>query len=345
MTDEGMCYFYNHQKLYSWDLYTGKWNLLLDGSKEDLAKNEGYCYLAIDGAENLMLFDCEEEPGIYILSEQEPSTENYARIVSLTTSCSDLSSAAADFTRKNPAQGLLVEPPERDQQAYRARVMADMTAGKVPDALYVSGEDMEILYEKGLLMDMTGLLPEQVTEQLFPGILECGRIDGKQTGFPLKATIDTMFVNRKVWQEDGWSLADVMELAYGSGELEAVIATAKPPYAARGALENLALQDLGHSPFVDLEAGTCSFDSEQFIENFGVVQWLWENCDPAGGCRRHGGRGQSHRVHWQHGRNNRLWRYHAECGGGLLCGGLSHRRGERLLLGLRLLSCGQQGHG
>ncbi len=266
MTDEGMCYFYNHQKLYSWDLYTGKWNLLLDGSKEDLAKNEGYCYLAIDGAENLMLFDCEEEPGIYILSEQEPSTENYARIVSLTTSCSDLSSAAADFTRKNPAQGLLVEPPERDQQAYRARVMADMTAGKVPDALYVSGEDMEILYEKGLLMDMTGLLPEQVTEQLFPGILECGRIDGKQTGFPLKATIDTMFVNRKVWQEDGWSLADVMELAYCSGELEAVIATAKPPYAARGALENLALQDLGHSPFVDLEAGTCSFDSEQFIE-------------------------------------------------------------------------------
>lgn len=53
--------------------------------------------------------------------------------------------------------------------------------------MYVSREEMESLYEKILLEDLTDVLSPETVERIFPRVLECGRIDGRQIGLAMEA--------------------------------------------------------------------------------------------------------------------------------------------------------------
>lgn len=268
LTDDGICYFMLNSKLYRWDVYTGKWSLLMNCGEQEVGINDFRTRVAFNPEGEMLMFDYSRSPCVYVLSTEEPSTEGYARLVSLTADCNNISSAAAEFTRQHMDLGITVEYPQEDAAAYRDRIMTEIASGKMPDILYVSGEDMEILYDKGLLADLTGILPDEIAEQIFPGVLECGSIEGQQIGYPIEAVLSTMLVHKSIWKEADWSLEELLELVKERQDqgLEAIIATARAPYSSSGALRNLALQDLEHSPFLDLETGTCSFDSQEFVE-------------------------------------------------------------------------------
>ncbi|MCM1119409.1 MAG: ABC transporter substrate-binding protein [bacterium] len=271
MTEDGMCYFVSGSDgtLYRWNLCTGGILELMNIAAEDITTNTYFLRLLTDSAGRLCLYEIEDEGfSLYTLTEEEPSAEGNMNVVSLTSNCTLLQAAAADYTRKHGDQGITVEYDAEDPQAYRDRLMLDLTAGKGPEVMYVSRVDMESLYEKGLLEDMTEVLSPETVERIFPGVLECGRIDGRQIGFAMEAELRTMLVNREVWDKESWRLEDVVSLLE-EGErwpkLQTVVAMGVQPFGTAGALWHLTLQNIEQCPFLNLEENTCSFDSEEFI--------------------------------------------------------------------------------
>ncbi|MCM1120594.1 MAG: extracellular solute-binding protein, partial [bacterium] len=184
MAEDGMCYFVSDRDgiLYRWNLCTGSIFELMNVAAANIATS--WLRLLTDSTGRLHIYEIEDDDcfSLYTLTEEEPSTEGNMRVVSLTSDCIHLQAAAADYTRKHREHGITVEYNTEDPQAYRDRLMLELTAGKGPEVLYVSRADMERLYEKGLLEDMTEVLSPETVERIFPGVLECGRIDGRQIG-------------------------------------------------------------------------------------------------------------------------------------------------------------------
>ncbi|MCM1117838.1 MAG: extracellular solute-binding protein [bacterium] len=273
MTEDGMLYYLSEGTLYRWDLCTGGILELMNYLAEDISINVGDLSLFRNSEGKLLIRERDyygggEDVAIYLLNTEKPSTEGNMTVTSLTSNCAELQACAADYTKKHRQQGITVEYDAEDPEAYRDRLMAELVAGRGPEALYVSREDMETLYEKGLLEDLTDVLSQEVRDSIFPGVLECGRIDGRQVGLALDAELRTMLVNRSVWDEDSWSVEDVLSLLGREeirSELEAVVATSVAPFGGRGIFQHLVLQNVVNSPFLDLQENTCSFDSEEFI--------------------------------------------------------------------------------
>ena len=273
MTEDGMIYYLSEGTLYRWDLCTGGVLELMNYLSEDISNNVGDLSLFRNSEGKLLIremdyYDEGGEVAVYILGTEKSSTENNMIVASLTSDCTELQACAADYTKKHRQQGITVEYDMENPEAYRDRLMSELAAGKGPEAMYVSREDMEILYEKGLLEDLTDVLPQEVAESVFPGVLECGRIDGRQVGLALKVELRTMMVNRSIWNGDSWSMEDVLALLEKEevcSELEAVVATGEGPVGGKGIFQHLVLTDVAHSPFLNLEENSCSFDSEEFV--------------------------------------------------------------------------------
>lgn len=152
---------------------------------------------------------------------------------------------------------------------YRTRLFADISSGKGPEVMYVSLEDMRILAEKGALLNLEDLLPETLLEEVLPGVLEFGTIDGRLMGMPVNVQASFVMVSRDTWPEDRWTLEDVICLME-NGELEggiyAVYADLWEGYFAPPAsVLQLIAYNLHDSFLIDWEKRECHFDDERFI--------------------------------------------------------------------------------
>lgn len=278
MTDDGFGYVFSYSEdLYRWDLYTGAYICLLNLRTNGIAENSGMVMISTSDQGNVCLYVMRDEIEMYVLSLEKPIAGEELSIVSLTENCRELVAAAADYSRRHPESAILVEDNLGDLEDRRTRLMADLVSGNGPAAMYVSQEDMELLYEKGLLHDLTGLLSERTEEQIFSGILDCGKVQGRQIGFPMTAELSTILVRNEVWSEDSWSVRDVIRLVKDRkySQLETIIGIApginKYGFGGMGILQALVLENIENSPFLNLEIKECYFDSEEFIELLELV--------------------------------------------------------------------------
>lgn len=96
--------------------------------------------------------------------------------------------------------------------SFRERALLEIVSGKMADLYLVSEEDMRMLYEKGALADMTGILPPEIESCIYPGILECGVIDGKQIGLATQAYPTIVLASNEVWPKDSWTIEEALDL-------------------------------------------------------------------------------------------------------------------------------------
>ncbi len=292
--EKGICYFWIDNNLYRWKVGTGQTDMVFDANKEGITENAISSLLSLN-QEGFPVIYVRTTTGYerYSLTDQKPSEEGYMKVASLIGPNKELQGAAADYTRKNPSDGISVEiSQDGDADAYRTRVIAEMVAGKGPDALFVSASDMEILYEKDLLEDLSDSILEDTKKNVFQGILDSGRIDGKQVGFPLKAELHTLLVHKDVWNKEGWTLQDVLDLVEQAEDdsLKVIVdisGGARYGYGFYGNMQALVLEDLANTPFLNMQEKTCNFDSPEFIhllelcEKYGEIyfsgnEWEWE---------------------------------------------------------------------
>lgn len=132
------------------------------------------------------------------------------------------------------------------------------------DLYYVSLSELQTLQEKGALADLRELLSEETLAAVWPGVLERGTWGGQLVGIMPEARADTVIVADEIWAGDHWTLEEALEVIEAHPEF-------RYPIVSGGSLrrdnvmEFLVTRNLADSPFLNLEEGTCSFDSPLFI--------------------------------------------------------------------------------
>lgn len=175
----------------------------------------------------------------------------------------------AVFSRENTGYSLSCERAEEGMEdVFRDRILAELAFGKGPDILYLSREDLILLQEKGALADLEGLMSRDTLQELLPGAVELGRVEGKLCGIPGEVSARTIFTRPSLWgsgsgEDISWSVDDILDLAGDQGETQGLSAIL--PTVSDAILYYLALFDLERSPFIDWEGKDCSFASQKFI--------------------------------------------------------------------------------
>ncbi|MDE5746572.1 MAG: extracellular solute-binding protein, partial [Acetatifactor sp.] len=156
------------------------------------------------------------------------------------------------------------ETTGEERSAVHDRVWNELIAGKGPDILYIDEADLAALWEKGVLMDLRELVSQETLDQIYPGLLATGTIDDSLAGVSTFYNIDSMVTSTDIWPEEEWTLEEMVALLESGEYPKALNRTFG--YAGESTLVYmLTCYDMANSPFIDWDAGTCSFDSDLFI--------------------------------------------------------------------------------
>lgn len=260
-----------------------RWNRV-DSTRTRLLDLHGNGFSASPVSNNLLtnskgkVMVCELEGEIpcvfcFVMGWEKIQTEEEMRIAFLAGIGTDsLGRPVQIFAQTHPEYGFVQEQggDKTDRQILRDRVLVELSAGRGPELMWVSREDMYALCEKGLLIDVSGLIPEDVWEQLLPCVVRSGTVDGSLTGIKLHSSYQTVFISDALWEEDSWTVLDALNILQSREEWGSTFSysiwdmpAAYTPYEL---FSEVLIIDLEHSEFLDIEQGYCSFDSQGFVE-------------------------------------------------------------------------------
>lgn len=267
MTVKGEIFYFGRGGLTRWDASTGKCERIY----QDSSLNPLSCQAILETGQDtiLMAFCDNDETSVLRLQRDADLKEETLTIYQMSENYT-LVQHADEYCRKHPGvkiEFVTVMEEADDRDMARTRLMARLTAGEKPDLFCVTSEDLKILQDKGVLADLQELLPGELQEQIFPGVLKSGMVENKLCGIADEVSVNTVVVSTDFWPEETWSLRDMMMLVEGEnavGDFTGVLGG-----ETRGLLlYDLVLRDIsaGNSSLVDREAKECRFDSEEFIK-------------------------------------------------------------------------------
>lgn len=262
-------YYASMNDLVCWNVETGVREKFF--STTDNGFKSGMTKQLLIGKEGSLYLRCisKTEDCVMELTMEEVDKGEPIRIVDISgdgTYRNIVGEAAAVFSRKNPGSFVELTKKETDEEAYRTRIMAEVTAGKGADILLVNREDMKLLYEKGWAADLRNYLSEETLGQLLPGVIELGTVEKTLVGLAPEVSVRALFTKRSIWDKDSWTVTDIIGLlGNNSNQKQYMVDYIEEELSALMTLYNYALRDLEDSLFVDWEKGESTFDREEFI--------------------------------------------------------------------------------
>ena len=205
----------------------------------------------------------EQREWLTVLTEQKTPEEGTIRVADLTGAGERVEACAAQASMETPCYNYTYE--DASAQEMRERIMAELSQGKGPDLLFVRTEDLYVLEEKGLLLELEELIPGELREELLPGALELGTVDGRLLGVPASVCARTLVVSGDTWSEDTWRLEDIISLMEEGKLTGAIRNMAGQYYPPSLTVISLINHSLGDSFLIDWETGESHFDDERFI--------------------------------------------------------------------------------
>ena len=183
---------------------------------------------------------------------------------------------AAAFSRSNPDVKVIYMTGSEARDMYNNQILEQVIAGEGPDLLFVGVTDMKMLQEKGALMDLRELVPEETLEQIYPSILAEGIINDTLVGMYFDTYAYCLFANNEVWPESSITTSDIIEVAKNNDKLLALIGD-HTSLSKLGFLNTVAFHNPWYSPFLDLETKESRFDSPEFAELLTVAKERGDN--------------------------------------------------------------------
>ncbi len=274
-----------------WLDYSGilRWNAV-KGSCERFYQDNGLNTLSceaifVDGEGNISIACCKDDVTSLFLLSQGAEEQTQVRIFQLLEDA-QMKEIAAQYSRKHPGTQIVVETcePGADKTILLNRLMAQVTSGSGPDILVVNRNQMEILQDKGVLAELSQVLPEEIREQIFGSVLRQGTIKNDLYGISRQVSISTLLVPQKVWEGETWSFRDVLDLLDEGERRDEPLDRFISVYSSLTADQmffDLALLDVeeGTSSFLDMEQGKCFFDTPEFIRLLEVCKKYGEAPD------------------------------------------------------------------
>lgn len=263
-------YYESFDGIVKWNIVSGDRVLIYSFDGNGVSKIYNTMLVLRDGQTPILRMyttvNDEEEDWLVILSEQETEPPEATRIVSLNGTSANVRDCVYVATRRNPDLNFTYEDgTEADEDAFRTRVMAEIAAGGGPDILYVSLEDMRQLKSQGALADLGTILSEDILDQILPGIIALGTVDGTFTGLAPEMDVHTMITLKSIWDQSTWKLEDILELM-DTGNFTSVFCQGSCTFAPLALLSWMTEFGLQDSSLVDWKTGESHFESELFLE-------------------------------------------------------------------------------
>lgn len=282
MSEDGYLYYGTGDgRLFRWDLYTGTREFCISYQEIGIDSLSSALYMVMDSnGQPLLLTDHSGNTNIYQLGADPEDAKNTIRMVSLVRDYQYVSGCAIDYSMNNSdyfirldkpnVEGLTYSEANQVLENYRTRVLAELVAGKGADIYYVTAEDMEMLYEKGVLADLSDVLPQEYVDAIFPGALGCGVIDGKQVGLSPIGYVTIVMADNSLWSGERWNWDEAMAVKKANPDRNQllILRYGRSRMFGHGetAIKELYLRYLTETPFLDMNAGTCDFDTPRFIQ-------------------------------------------------------------------------------
>lgn len=223
------------------------------------------------------------EDWVTAMSREEIEKQDALQVTSmLSTGVRKVETCAAVASRRNPNLSYVYRAGESTAD-YRNRMIAEIVAGGGPDILYLSREDFDLFVQKGLLMELDSVIHEETLEQVLPGAIGLGTVDGHLYGLPPEISPETLITLKEIWQEDSWTLDDLMALL-DTGNFTGFICQRDGSFGQRAVLSFFVEYGLNNSVLIDWENGESHFDDEIFLK---MIEYAKEygDVEPGPGSR------------------------------------------------------------
>ena len=271
--DENLVFYQNGNYMVRWDVNNGNaeeiLNLPTSGFHNDgqtlLAWNEeGQLYLRSRSNVKDWVVRLTPEPLPYV----EPLVFGLDKEMGVTAL---VESAVVTYSRE---QGIPIEIKGANNMDESDHMLMEMVNGKGPDVMYVFYEDMVNLQRGDALLDLSDMLPASVTDTLLPQVIELGTLEDGLYGIPASLELHTMYVDKEIWSESGWTMDEVLELAESMPELEYVFTGWSENYFISNTFTYDMMQ--GKSKYIDWENGESRFEEMNFMEFLEIIKKYYE---------------------------------------------------------------------
>lgn len=282
MLEDGQIYYTRGGNLIKWDVQTGRQERVFLGLPGDMF--EYVAHVSVTEQEELILYIVRRDRvDIRVLSDKQPETEGIT-LVDFAGVDPHLQSCVADHNRDSDNVRIQYKGSGKDEEALWTRTMAELAAGKGPDMLCLRANDehLRTLYEKGVLADLTGLVPTEILDQVFPGILEAGSVDGSLVGLGVSGMARVMVTSNELWQQDSWTVEDIMGIVEAHPDLEGMFILENKIMKPSSNLYWMGLQHMENSPFVDFGKKESHFEDTQFLKFLELAKTYGEASVPSG---------------------------------------------------------------
>lgn len=272
--------------IVAWNIKSGSRTLVLSYRENGISDKFTTMLVLREGQPPLLRLswkshDDGDEDWLAPLSEEPVQREDPIRVAALVSDSvgsSQVSECCALVSRKDMNQTFLYQKVGPDADAFRTKIMAELVAGNGPDILYVSRADMARLQELGLLADLRELIPQETLEDLWPGAVSMGTVDGMLAGLPLCITeAKTLAVTWDTWEKDTWQLEDITALMDEGRLYSSVYYPYQQLYFGTWRIGyDLAECMLADSFLIDWEKRESHFEDKRFIHMLELVERFWK---------------------------------------------------------------------
>ncbi len=220
---------------------------------------------------------------MWVLHERDPKEFENVQLISLATLYmpTELGRAINTFNRTHTDYRIGVMNYEQyatedDYEAGLKKFESDMTSGIMADIISMSNMPYESYANKGLLLDMSDYVSQLNPDEYFMNYFDSLKYGGKLYRIGFSYTVDTLEAQTdKVNGKSGLSLQEFTDLIFSlPPETEAFADMTKET-----ALSSLASTFLGN--FIDINTGTCNFNSPEFIKLLELCNSYPEDADGA----------------------------------------------------------------
>jgi len=273
---EGKLYMPGDKYLYEYDLTTGVATPILDWLDSYVTADFVSDYLALPNGDFLLYYEDWSNGTkelVKLTKTKASEIPEKETIVFATMYDSDqmIQRAVLDFNKTNPSCKIVYKSyvdmdAEWTEDTYNNAVTAmnmDIISDNPPDIIDLSYVNISNLTSKGVLEDLNPYLEKSTVikrDDFVPSALEGYTFDGSLVTIPRSMNVYTLLGKKSmVGEKEGCTIEDLMQLSnrYPDSDLMA--------YSTK---ESVLAQFLrfNRDAFIDIESGTCSFSSPEFIK-------------------------------------------------------------------------------
>lgn len=269
---DNLLFYGERDHLIKWNVLTGERTRILN-FKENGIPEYDKCMLRVDENGQIFIRNCAMDDDWFArITWEEPESDNpiTVGITAEGYTVSFLKGALATFGRENncPIQVESMEGHNHNGNEQGNHMLMDAVNGKGSDIMYVSYQDMLHLQREGAILELDELLPKDIKEKLLPNVLTFGMIEEKIYGIPVGMNLHTMFVNREICDDTGWTIDDIFRLLEENDKLQCIFTSDTENATATDVLYDMVVYDIVQekSRFIDWENKVSTFEANDFAK-------------------------------------------------------------------------------